>query len=573
MCVHSYCVQIFTVIERWHASEREGAVSEESIGGRNVTNQALGRRAFLALGGGSVLALATACAAGSASSSGSGPAASNTLTFAIPSYPGSWDEDFIGFDTVALTLFKNVIPNMIDYAVTTTAGARVLDTSKIIPTFAESFTADATGKVWTLKLRKGLTFPSGNPMTAADVKWSKDRAFAAAANVAGIYRLIGLTEPGQVQVVDDYTVRFEQEHASALTPQIQAICLYVYDSKRAKQHATPSDPWAKSWMGTTPQDGGYFTVSSAVTNQQVVLAANKKYPGPNPPGVATIRMPVVPSTSNVLLQMQNGSVDVAMGLSTRDIKYLSGKQGIDVISSPSQSVVQLPMLTTAAPFNDVRVRQALAYALPYDQIIKNVYGGEARAVHSQVPLGMPGYTSAGYPYTYNLGKARALLQQAGKTNISTELAYSSGDTEQQQLAVLLASEFGKIGVKLQLSPLDPATFAQRREQNDIPIQITVGSWWVNDVEYLLAVSLVKGAAQNYSNYSNPAIEQIFAKSHTVTDTSQRLSMWKSVQEILATDVPGLVICQPNFQLPVRSGVTGWVQPVDDLPRLEYLKKS
>lgn len=534
------------------------------------------RRAFLAMAGGGVLVLAAACTGGSTkgTKTGSNGGAGGTLTFAIQSYPGSWDEDFIGFDTVALMLFKNVIPYMVDYSVASSGSARVQDTEKIIPTFAESFTPDSTQKVWTLKLRKGVTFPSGNELTADDVKWSKDRAFAApTGNVAGIYRLIGLTKPDQVKVVDKYTVQFEQEHPSALTPQIQAICLYVYDSKRAKQHATASDPWAKAWMAKNPQDGGYFVVSSAVTNQEVVLTANKKYPGPNGASVSTIRMPVVPSTANLRLQLQNGAVDVALGLSPRDIKDLGSDPGIDVISSPSENMVQIPMLTTAAPFDDARVRQALAYAVPYDQIIKSVYDGQARAVKSQIPLGMPGYTASGYPYTYDLDKARSLLREAGKTSISTELAYSAGDPQQQQLAVRLQSEFQKIGVTLKLSPLDPATLAQRREKNTIPMQITVGAWWVNDVEYLLAVSLTKGAAQNFANYSNPQIESLFAQSHTVTDQAKRLTMWKQVQDVLATDVPGLVICQPNFQLPVRKGVTGWVQPVDALARLEYLKKS
>lgn len=186
-------------------------MDERSYGRINVMSQALSRRAFLALGGGSVLVLVAGCTGSSPGSSGTGasPSSSNTLTFAIPSYPGSWDEDFIGFDTVALTLFKNVIPYMVDYSVTSAGAAKVQNTAQIIPTFAESFTPDATGKTWTLRLRKGLVFPSGNELTSEDVKWSKDRAFAAAANVAGIYRLIGLTRPEQVQVIDRYTVRFE----------------------------------------------------------------------------------------------------------------------------------------------------------------------------------------------------------------------------------------------------------------------------------------------------------------------------------------------------------------------------
>jgi peptide/nickel transport system substrate-binding protein len=547
----------------------------------------LTRRAFLALGGGSVLVLA-ACggsstpstkSSGSATGSASGSstptkgAAATTLTFAIPSYPGSWDQDFIGFDPVALALFKNVMLYMTDYSVTSAAGGAIQNTSSIGPSFAESFSADSTGKVWTLVMRKGLTFPSGNPVTAADVKWSKDRAFAAQANVAGIYRLIGLTTPDQVTVVDDYTVRFDQAYASALSPQIQAICLYLFDSVEAKKHVTAADPWAKTWIGQNPQDGGYYNVTSSVQNQQIVLTANSQSPSTDAPQVTTIRMPVVSSAANLRLQLQNGDVDVAMGLSRRDIQDLKKQSGIDVISSPNNDLVTIEMSVVTEPFTDVRVRQAFAYAMPYDQIIKDVYDGDARPVSSPVPLEMPGYVNTGYPYTYDVDKAKALLQQAGKTSLSTELAYASGDDEQQQLAVLVASSLKAIGVTVKLSPLDPATFADRREKKNIPFQIADGQQWVNDVEYLLSTSLTKQAYLNYSNYSNPQIEAIFAQSHTMTDPDARNALWKQVQQILAVDVPWLVICQPNFNLPVRKGISGWVEPVDGLFRLRYLTKS
>jgi peptide/nickel transport system substrate-binding protein len=186
---------------------------------------------------------------------------------------------------------------------------------------------------------------------------------------------------------------------------------------------------------------------------------------------------------------------------------------------------------------------------------------------------MPGYSDEGYPYTSDLDKARDLLKQAGKTSFSTELAYAANDEEQQQLSVLVASELKKIGITVKLTPLDPATFADRRQKKTIPMQIAYGQQWVNDVEYLLSTSLTKGAYLNYSNYISPQIETIFAKSHTLSDQTQRLALWKQVQDVLATDVPWLVLCQPNFNLPVRKGITGWVQPVDGLFRLRYLAKS
>ncbi|GAA5077917.1 peptide/nickel transport system substrate-binding protein [Thermocatellispora tengchongensis] len=537
------------------------------------------RRTVLRLGGGVALLVAAgftnACAAGTkagqpegaASETAPGGAAGGTLRIAVSSYLSSWDQDFVGFDLTALMLYKNVFPYMIDYGVKSVGGGQILDTGAIGPAFAESFEPDAGNKVWTLKLRKGVKWASGNEMTAHDVKWSKDRAFAAQANVAGIYRLIGLTKADQVEVVDDYTVRFHQEFASALTRQIQAISLYVFDSVEAKKHATDADPWAKEWFAKNPQAGGYFNVEKATQGQEIVLTANPGYPGPDAPKTGTIRLMVVPAAANQRLQLQNGDIDIALGIGRRDIKDLKSAEGIKVISAPSNNQVAIQMSVTTAPFDDVKVRQALAYAVPYEQIIQNVYGGDARPAKSVVPLDMPGYAETGYPYVHDTAKARELL---GGRTIQSELVFQTDNEEQQQIAVLVQSEAKKAGIELKLAPLDPATLAERREKKNIPLQITSGQLWVNDVEYMLGTSFTKGAALNYSNYVNDEIEEIFDKSHTTIEEAERLKLWARVQEILAEDTPWVMICQPNFNLPVREEVAGWVEPMDGLARLRYL---
>jgi peptide/nickel transport system substrate-binding protein len=135
------------------------------------------------------------------------------------------------------------------------------------------------------------------------------------------------------------------------------------------------------------------------------------------------------------------------------------------------------------------------------------------------------------------------------------------------------AEAAKAGITLKLTPLDPATLGERRGQKSIALQITTGQLWVNDVEYMLATSFVKGAALNYSNYTNPEIEQIYTRSHTTVDDAARKQLWAQVQTILAADVPWVIICQPNFNLPVREKVAGWVQPMDGLARLRYLSAS
>ncbi|WP_440105954.1 ABC transporter substrate-binding protein [Streptosporangium sp. H16] len=541
----------------------------------------LSRRSILHLGGGVALLFATGCAAGtkaggsdapaaSAAPGGSGAPAASALRIAVGSYLSSWDQDFVGFDLTALMLYKNVFPYMVDYGVTSVGGGRILDTEAVAPTFAESFEPDADNKVWTLKLRKGVKFASGNEMTARDVKWSKDRAFAAKANVAGIYRLIGLTEADQVQVVDDHTVTFTQAFPSALTRQIQAISLYVFDSEEAKKHATDDDPWAKEWFAKNPPSGGYFNVGKAVQGQEILLTANTGYPGPDGAKSGEIRLTVVPAAANQRLQLQNGDIDIAFGIGQRDIKDLKTTPGIKVISAPSNSQVAIQMSVTTAPFDEPAVRKALAHAVPYEQIIANVYGGDARPARSVVPLDMPGYSETGYPYTYDVAKAKETLAGAGRTSVTSELVFQTDSEEQQQIAVLVQSEARKAGIELKLTPLDPATLAERREKKNIPLQITVGQLWVNDVEYMLGTSFTKGASLNYSNYVNDEIEKIFEDSHTVVDEAERAKLWLRVQEILAGDVPWVVVCQPNFNLPVREAVAGWVQPMDGLARLRYL---
>ncbi|MBC9000606.1 ABC transporter substrate-binding protein [Micromonospora aurantiaca (nom. illeg.)] len=542
-----------------------------------ASSPALSRRGVLQLGGSVALLFATgACAAdsGSKSTDGkSGGASAKTLRIAVSSYLSSWDQDFVGFDLTALMLYKNVFPYLIDYGVTNTGGSQILDTQNITPTFAESFEPDAEQKVWTLKLRRGVKFASGNEMKAADVKWSKDRAFAAQANVAGVYRTIGLTSADQVKVVDDYTVEFHQAFPSALTRQIQAISLYVFDSVEAKKHASGSDPWAKEWFAKNPPTGGYFNVAKATQGQEIELSANTGYPGQDPAKTPTIRISVVPAASNQRLQLQAGDIDIALGISQRDIQDLKKAAGIKVISAASNRQVAIQMSVTAAPFNDVNIRKALAYAVPYEQIINNVYGGDARAAKSPVPLDMPGYDESGYPFTYDLEKAKAAMAAAGRASLDSELVFEADNEEQQKIAVQVQGEAAKAGIRLKLTPLDPATLGERRTKKNIPLQITSGQLWVDDVEYMLATSFVKGANLNYSNYSNPEIEQIYEKSHTTVDTAARNALWKRVQEILAADVPWVVICQPNFNLPVRESVAGWVQPMDGLARLRYLSAS
>lgn len=495
------------------------------------------------------------------------------LTVAVPADLGGWDQDYLAFDLVGLAVMKNCYPYLLEYGVKELSGARVMDTSQIVPVIAESWSGDAEGKVWTLRLRKGLKFPSGNEITAQDVKWSKDRAFAAQANVAGVYRLIGLTEADQVQIVDDYTVQFTQSQPSDLSSHIQIICLYVFDSEELKKHATADDPWAKEWTGKNPQSGGAYNVVSYKPGQEIVMEANPEFPL-DAPRVNRVRLQVIPAPANRRLLLEKGEVDIALGLSRRDIDDLRDMDGVKVISSPSNEFVFVPMSMGTPPFDNPKVRQAMAHLVPYDAIVKNAYNGRARRSTSPVPLDMPGHSAAGYPFEYDIDRAKSLLAEAGMPDgFESEFVILAGDVQQERIAVLVSNAAKQAGITLKITPLDPGTLFQRRTEKAIPLQVAAGQMWVNDIEYLLAVCLTPAGFLNYAGYDSARIQEIFLTLNKTSDQAARAQLFTEAQDILAKDIPWLVLAQPDFDLPVSSGVSGWVQPVDGLFRLRYLDSA
>jgi peptide/nickel transport system substrate-binding protein len=517
-----------------------------------------------------VLAVVVALTAGLTSAQG-GP--SSALVVGVTADVGSWDQDGGGgYDPTAAILNKATYLYPMDWGVKKVAGGLIADPVNIANVYAQSWTSSQRGKVWTLKLKAGKKWPSGNPVTANDVYWSAQRGLGLQRNVAGIYRLIGLEKISQISVVDPLTVRFTQNYPSALSTQIQLIGLFIYDSKVMKEHATSSDPWALDWAGKNPQVGGAYVVSSRVPGQSITLQANPNYPLPVPTKQIVLR--VIPSSASMRLQLEKGDIDVASALTRRDIVQLKGKQGIKIISAPSAEQVSLPINMKMPPFNDVHVRRALAWATPYDQIIKTVYGGDARRASSYVPLDTVGSSPIGYPYKYDLVKARAELAKSKvKNGFRSELVIPTGDQAMQQAAILMANSLKEIGINLAIKQLDPATLSARRGKKDIALQLVSGSFWVSDVEYMLAVSYTKHAFINYSQYVSPKVEAAYAKLHKVTSQAARVKIAKDVQVQMAQDVPALMIAQPNFNVAVRSTVGGWVQPVDGIMRLRYLTNS
>lgn len=165
---------------------------------------------------------------------------------------------------------------------------------------------------------------------------------------------------------------------------------FFFDPAQLKEHATSDDPWAKAWKAKNPGHGGPYTVAEQIAGQRVVLVRNPDWPGE----VKNERVEVlaVPESANRVLMLKNGDIDIAFGLSRKEVLSLKDAAGVKILSIPTTDATTLVMNHTIAPFDNADFRKAIAYAIPYADILKGIYGGYATPMKSVLPAGMPGYT-------------------------------------------------------------------------------------------------------------------------------------------------------------------------------------
>ena len=291
---------------------------------------------------------------------------STTLTVGIPNDVGGWDFDYIAFNLTGIMVLKNTYPFAIDYGLTHLNGAPVADTEKYVPGFAQSFNLDKAKKVWTLKMRPGR---NGRAATRS----RRGRQVVEGSRVPGAgerRRHLPADRPDGARP-GRARRRLHRplppgvpERARAAGPDHLDVPLRLEAPQVARDRG---DPWAKAWANANPQEGGAYNVQSYTPGQSLDAAGEPGFPLGKPDRHDQHADHLL-SPANMRLQLQKGDIDMALGLSPNDIQQLKSK-GVKVISVPSNDQVNVELNIKMAPLNDVIVRRALAFAVPYPQII------------------------------------------------------------------------------------------------------------------------------------------------------------------------------------------------------------
>ena len=336
------------------------------------------RRDFLK----SVSAVAAGVAAPAVFSPAKAQSRQETLLIVSESGPNNLDIHGVGTNVPGYEVSWNCYDRLISHEMKTgPSGQPYYDKDKFKPELAEDMNIGDMSV--TFKLKKNATFQDGTPVTAKDVKWSLDRAVTVGGFPTFQMGAGSLTKPEQFVAVDDHTVRVDFMRKDRLTiPDLAVIVPCVVNSELVKKHATEKDPWGLEYTKQNTAGSGAYKVTSWTAGSEIILERNDKWVGGPLPKTRRIVWRMVPSAGNRRALLERGDADISYELPNKDFVELKDAGKLSIVSTPFSNGCQyLGMNVTKPPFDNPKVRQAVAYAVPYQKIVDAVLFGLAKPLY------------------------------------------------------------------------------------------------------------------------------------------------------------------------------------------------
>lgn len=444
--------------------------------------------------------------------------------------------------------------------------------------WADRWESSADGKTWTFHLRPNIRSWAGNEMTSEDIKWTWQRAFEMKSLRFFFATVMKLRSPDDVEVVDRYTVRFHLQEPCTLMLKLLSMDYYggIFDSVEAKKHATPSDPWAKEWLKDHDAGFGPYHVVRNIPGQEIELARNPNYVFFKPP-IGRILIRIVPDPATRLALLQRGEVDYAMRLPERNLQALAGNPNTQVIRYTANFIPYVGPVETNPIMANVKVRQAMAYAVPYNDILQKVYFGQGTLIKSLTPEIFPNYTDQFWKYTTDPNMARQLLSEAGYPNgFDLTLSYDSSIAEMAEAAVLIKGSFDQVGIRTTLDPLPPAVYSDRKAKRELMCQVDNFQWpWYSDTGYVGWVYLANPDTSilNTVYFNNPEFNDLVTRMASTPYGPDRTRMDLRVQQIAAEEVPWIFLVNPGWREAFKAGWTNFHWYPDNNVHFEWLYRT
>ena len=480
----------------------------------------------------------------------------NTLD---PNVPGSTREAF----AVSLSTYDRLV----SFGRKQLNGKWVFDLDKITGELAESYDVSPDGLKLTFHLRKDAKFQDGTPVTAEDVKWSLDRAVTAP--VLGKAQLLtgSLTSADQFKVIDPLTFEVTLPKPDKLAlPNLATVYPIIINSKVAKANATSDDPWAIGWLKEHTAGSGAYVIESFKPGEQVIMKRNEAWNRGSPEKAAFFKRVIVqtvPEPATRANLVERGDADITVDLQASDIQSLESKGTLKVISTPQYNAVTfISMNNKIPPFDNINVRRAIAYSLPYDDMFKAALFSRGTPLFGATwASGQPPTSAFPFPQPIklDLDKAKEYLKAAGMPDgFSTTFSFNVGQASTAEpMAALVKESLGKIGIKVDIQKLPDAQMSTQINEKKLPFFTEGIIAWLPSTDYFYRNFYTGNQRWNYSSIDNAELTALAQQARFEPDKAKYDEEGRKLNAIHVAEMPQIQLWQPNQDAVMAKSIEGY----------------
>src|SRR3990170_6160833 len=382
----------------------------------------------------------------------------------------------IGYDWKNWSVIKSIFDGLMDYKPGTT---------ELVPDLAESYSISDDGLTYTFKLRGGVKFHNGRALTAADIKYSIERAVNPATQSPGAGYF------GTIKGYDEFAAGTAQEMTGIAAPDAGTVVISLSRPDAPFLHvmainfgyAVPREEVEKygADFGKNPVGTGAFKFVEWVSGQRLVLERNADYFRPGVPYLDRLTFEFGQDPTVAVLRLKRGEIDiVGDGLPPAQFtEIMADPANKDLIAIGDQlHTGYVTMNVTQPPFDNVKVRQAVNMAINKDRIVRLINNRGVPASQA-LPPAMPGYNSANTGYAHDPEAAKKLLAEAGVGEISTEL-YAMNVDPNPRIAQSIQQDLAAVGIKAEIRSLAQAEVISAGGSGKAPMIWSGGMAWIAD---------------------------------------------------------------------------------------------